>query len=59
MINLVFIGSLRCFIRIFYIMKFVVSKMNFYFSQTPERFEGNMRVDLDLSKFATKVLLRS
>lgn len=33
--------------------------MNFYFSQTPERFEGNMRVDLDLSKFATKVLLRS
>ena len=33
--------------------------MNYYFSQTHERFEGNMRVDLDLSKFVTKVLLKS
>ena len=33
--------------------------MNYYFSQTHDCFEENMRVDLDLSKFATKVLLKS
>ena len=33
--------------------------MNYYFSQTHDCFEETLRVDLDLSKFATKVLLKS
>ena len=33
--------------------------MNYYFFQTHKRFDGNMRVDLDLSKCATKFVLKS
>ena len=39
-------------------MEYVISKISWYFYQPHERFDGYRKVDLDLSKCATKVVLR-